>query len=231
MALVKAARECFIRKCSALRCADWLEDVESIDVDKSEAVNENEAATPIVLSSSSSQSSAMASKEALRCSAKLESTNSLDSYSKDAVHREVSSAGPGTRKQTIGACPSYAKMAVDDLKRVASEFGLRTNTPRRLIEHQLKTIWEQTHRKPVSEDCAHVRSGGDVPSQNVPEALATQLRDYIRSQPAIYEPILCYRVLDFESTYAQISAAIPCKKAMLRRFFDSEGIVYTSFNN
>ncbi|KAJ1642378.1 hypothetical protein LPJ64_005777 [Coemansia asiatica] len=142
-----------------------------------------------------------------------------------------SSAEPDTYTRVAEKCPNYSKMALDDLKRIASDFGLRTNTPRRLIEHQLKTIWEQTHKisKPKDSTC---QDSDKVPSQKVSETLAIQLRDYIRSQPTLYEPILCYRVLDFESTYARICAAIPsCKKTMLRQFFDSEGIVYTSFHS
>ncbi|KAJ2707765.1 hypothetical protein FB645_000538 [Coemansia sp. IMI 203386] len=232
MALVKAARESFFRTSASLRCANWLSENDGIAAsDATEEVVEKEtaaAAAAIVLSSSSV--SASQSRSPVEdpnppisiCSAVPENANNCSETPDLPTEAD---AGSGPRKQPAEKCPNYTKMTVDDLKRVASDFGLRTNTPRRLIEHQLKTIWEQTHQISVSNDSAC--SGNDsVPSQSVPESLAEQLRTYIRSKTALYESILCYRVLDFETTYNQISAAVPCKKAMLRRFFDNEASFY-----
>ncbi|KAJ1885620.1 hypothetical protein LPJ66_010025 [Kickxella alabastrina] len=136
-------------------------------------------------------------------------------------------------RQTVSApkMPNYAKMPLLDLKKIASEFGLRVNTSRRLIEHQLKAIWEQTCGGGSSNSSAIEieQQQQATPNQQVGETLVRQLREHIRGQPGLFEQILCYQVLQFDSVYQDILRSVPCQKWMLRKFFDSEGIVYTSF--
>ncbi|KAJ2909249.1 hypothetical protein GGI21_002071 [Coemansia aciculifera] len=149
------------------------------------------------------------------------------------VLRHVSST-PATTKTCDAVAsvraPDYAKLAHAELQNLAEKYGLRTNTPKRLLIHQLQTIWEQTHGKritPSSDPPVPERAEKDEEGLQL---LFDQLRRHIRGNTCLFEQILCYRVLDFDAVYQDISVAVKCQKSVLRKFFDFEGIVYSSYH-
>ncbi|KAJ2381793.1 hypothetical protein H4S02_006055 [Coemansia sp. RSA 2611] len=122
--------------------------------------------------------------------------------------------------------PDYARKSIEELKKVAVSYGLRVNTPRRLLVHQLTTIWMQTHSNAAMAESSGISRS--MSASDPTQQLHGRLRSYIRTQHDLYERILCYQALDFDEVYQRISAAVPCQKHTLRRFFDIEGIVSNS---
>ncbi|KAI8325260.1 hypothetical protein GQ54DRAFT_2040 [Martensiomyces pterosporus] len=150
--------------------------------------------------------------------------------------RELQTSNPRERgvqgQEKILSCPNYASMPLDRLKAFAAAYGLRTNTPKRLLVHQLTEIWEQTHKKqPSSSDTVEIEGRSRTGLQASVDLLHEQLRQYIRGNTGIYEQIVCYQVLDFDAVYAIIAKHVPCQMWMLRKFFDAEGIVYSSYHD
>ncbi|KAJ2784930.1 hypothetical protein H4R18_000855 [Coemansia javaensis] len=118
--------------------------------------------------------------------------------------------------------PNYKAMDADSLKMAAAAVGLKTNVPRRLLEHQLMTVWSKTHESDAA---------GPAPPHvdGAAQQLYARLRSSIRSDVELYEQILCYEVLDFEAVHRRIAAVTGVTKGQLRKFFDDEGITSTGF--
>ncbi|KAJ2645767.1 hypothetical protein IWW40_005871 [Coemansia sp. RSA 1250] len=186
--LLEATHKAYARAISAQKCADWVE--------TRGGPNEQ---SEIVLLSSSETSSLPADPANIGTS------------------REHNLPREPKQPQPLPSMPNYSQMPLDDLKKAAENYGLRINTPRRLLIHQLTSIWQQTHKTDLVAD-------SEIGTSSTSE-LYIQLCQYIRSNRDLYERILCYQVLDLDSAYSQISAHVPCTKYALRKFFDSEGIV------
>ncbi|KAJ1938157.1 5'-flap endonuclease, partial [Kickxella alabastrina] len=162
--LIRVARQSFARQCAALRCAGWVEGAEPLAESNVDADGD-----VVVLSSSGSESDHKSTDMVFDAGIQPNDLAELpvsigpcrDTDSKSIISQPVDKrkenlepapapllSRPNSKgiRQTVSAPkpPNYAKMPLLDLKKIASEFGLRVNTPRRLIEHQLKAIWEQT---------------------------------------------------------------------------------------
>ncbi|KAJ2747040.1 hypothetical protein GGI20_000844 [Coemansia sp. BCRC 34301] len=191
----------------------------------------------------SSEAEDGASEGVIILSSSPQSDPETDQHSVESLHRvEDSPLRPTSSALTIAEkrkavvsvkAPDYTKLAHAELQGLAEKYGLRTNTPKRLLIHQLQTIWEQTNTKRPSADIT-----SKLPDTAVPERadedvqpLFDQLRRHIRGNIDLFEQILCYRVLDFDAVYQDVSTAVKCQKAVLRKFFDLEGIVYSSYHD
>ncbi|KAJ2788718.1 hypothetical protein GGI18_002797 [Coemansia linderi] len=229
MRLLRAVHGSFARQAAALRCAEWVGSSETpvpgecVDAAAQDTSSDN----VIVLSSESDRDTDQLTVEPLAAEPQC------------AVERlawlPVPNTPGVTKKQkvtvAVDKAPSYAKLAHVELQSLAEKYGLRTNTPRRLLIHQLQTIWEQTNGK---------RPGDVVDSTPVDRAperiedvqlLFGRIRQHIRHNNDLFEQILCYRVLNFDAVYRDVSAAVKCQKSVLRKFFDLEGIVYSSYHD
>ncbi|KAJ1936266.1 hypothetical protein FBU59_005108 [Linderina macrospora] len=245
------AREGFERQKSALQCAKWVdssmeEQPESVIVLSSQSASSSDAGQQ----PSDDQPELLAAHGAglPRSSSSMVSSSSLDSLSSliprqptEPIRRaeseppaEATSGVAQPRQQqpaqsnvvTHGRSeqgPNYAQMDIETLQDIARMYGLRTNTPKRLLVHQLTQIWEQMHTGQLSSS-----NEGPPRVQTNIEPLYRDLRAYIRSNTGILDDVLCYKVLDFERVYQAINASVQCDRWMLRKFFDSEGIVYTA---
>ncbi|KAJ2726575.1 5'-flap endonuclease [Coemansia sp. Benny D115] len=229
MQLLSVARKCFAKQKGLLRCKNWV-DANTADCALcADAAGDSDSI--VVLSSSG---------ESLDCELPAVSRPLLSVCNKQTTSLPTASLPPPLPKNvqaipqtearsSSSVMPNYKRLPLDTLKQMAADYGLRTNTPRRLLEHQLETIWRRTHSLEDGAQLADVDA--DSGKQLAAEAsLRRSLDGFIRSQPELYEQILCYRVLDFETVYQTVSRHVPCHKWMLRRFFDSQGIVYSSYH-
>ncbi|PIA18173.1 hypothetical protein COEREDRAFT_96315 [Coemansia reversa NRRL 1564] len=241
--VLQAAHRGLSRQLAALKCEKW---VGAQNTANQEKANVNISGC-VVLSSSVSSSSSFSRKSNqpdISCSVVAnQSENPVPYVAPRTDSRSDSSPDPNLlpaqyrdyRLHTDIMKPDYEKMSIDTLKQAAADYGLRVNTPKRLLIHQLKVIWERLHQ--VSENAGPVNSNSyaqgrqELPTKEIDEieVLFAQLRKYIRGERDLYEQILCYQVLEFELVYQRVSGAVPCHKKMLRKFFDSEGIVYSSY--
>ncbi|KAJ2447957.1 hypothetical protein GGF42_005280 [Coemansia sp. RSA 2424] len=216
MRLLRAVHGSFARQVATLRCAKW---VESGDVSSVDSEGSNGGSSVVILSSSESD-----------LDAEQRTVELLRGIDKPTL-RPISST-PAAAVAGIKA-PDYTRLAHAELQALAEKYGLRTNTPRRLLIHQLQTIWEQTSGKKPSVDIVSTLPDPAAPERAAEDvqALFGQFRRYIRGNTGLFEQILCYRVLDFGTVYQDISAAVKCQKWVLRKFFDLEGIVYSSYHD
>ncbi|ORX69921.1 hypothetical protein DL89DRAFT_257220 [Linderina pennispora] len=249
MQILRLAREGFQRQKSALQCARWVESSQR-DMSERAIVLSSQSARS---SEAGGQSASSQSGLAATCGAGLRqpsgsiaSSSSLDSLDNliprqptetihptetgppveatvAAIQQQDQPSQTNASRSRPAQCPNYAQMNLEDLKEMAEMYGLRTNTSKRLLVHQLTQIWERMHKD-------HSNSSGEGTSrvQNKVESLHSRLRAFIRSSTGIFEDVLCYKVLDFERVYQAVNASVQCDRWMLRKFFDSEGIVYTS---
>ncbi|KAJ2543252.1 hypothetical protein GGF49_002237 [Coemansia sp. RSA 1853] len=221
MQLLQAARRGYWRQIAALRCAEWV----GAKVDASPK-NDAPDQSIVLLSSSESVSSLPESIgiQNIRLNAAAQASPVQDAAEVPSFRLPPAPPLPSHNKPASAKAkmPVYAKMSMDELKDAAARYGLRVNTSRRLLIHQLTAIWEQTHKNDATAGAAATESST---AQTTTQQLHTQLRSYIQGHPDLYERILCYQVLDFDSTHRQISSKVPCQKSALRKFFDAEGIV------
>ncbi|KAJ2811736.1 hypothetical protein H4S07_001871 [Coemansia furcata] len=230
MCLLRAVHGSFSRQVATLRCAEWVESSEAPipgrgdDVTGCDMSCDNSSSGVIVLSSESDQEADPLTAELLAEG----SLHGMDKSNKGLVTN--SSEVTKKRKATVIKAPDYTKLAHAELQSLAEKYGLRTNTPRRLLIHQLQTIWEQTNAKGSGTNA--VPTSPDLSSEQIEDThLFGQIRQHIRSNRSLFEQILCYRVLNFDAVYKDVSAAVKCQKSVLRKFFDLEGIVYSSYHD
>ncbi|KAJ2028570.1 hypothetical protein H4S03_007792 [Coemansia sp. S3946] len=235
MCLLRAVHGSFARQVTTLRCAEWIESSDAPipgrdDDTTTHDMNNNDSSSNsdvIILSSESDLEAEPMTAEPL---------DVRSSHGKNkSTWRPVSNAPVVTKKRRVATvvvkAPDYTKLAHAELQGLAEKYGLRTNTPKRLLIHQLQTIWEQTNGKISSADTV------STPSDQAPERiddmqlLFSRIRQHIRSNSDLFEQILCYRVLNFDAVYKDVSAAVKCQKSVLRKFFDLEGIVYSSYHD
>ncbi|KAJ2499347.1 hypothetical protein GGH96_003573 [Coemansia sp. RSA 1972] len=222
--LLQAVRRGYSRQVAALRCAEWV-DAEVDTSPKNDAPDQS-----IVLLSSSESASSLPESIGFRnisLNAGAQASPVQDTPAVPSFRPPPAPSSPLQNKPAAARAkmPVYAKMSMDELKDAAARYGLRVNTSRRLLLHQLTAIWEQTHK---SDAAAGVAATEPSTAQTATQQLHSQLRSYIQGHPDLYERILCYQALDFDSTHRQISSTVPCQKSALRKFFDAEGIVSNS---
>ncbi|KAJ1989261.1 hypothetical protein GGI25_004803 [Coemansia spiralis] len=227
--MLQALHLSFDRQIKALRCASWADDArqiansakcsegDSISYFHHEANAKNKAIAPSLLHSPPSFIS--------RDQSELESNHYLRDIVSAQAHQQPNQQQD--KHASLDKQPNYTKMSIDELKRIAAGYGLRANTPKRLLVHQLGTIWERTHGS------SSTKSSSAADKEEVAQHEATKLyprfREYIRSQRNLLESIICYQVLDFNATYQDINRHVHCHRWMLRKFFDLEGISYSSY--
>ncbi|KAJ2241170.1 hypothetical protein GGI13_007432, partial [Coemansia sp. RSA 455] len=240
MCLLRAVHGSFARQVTTLRCAEWIESSNAPipgrdDDTTTHGMNNNDrgnSSDVIILSSESDLEAEPMTAEPMTA----EPLDVRPSHGMEkSAWRPVSNAPVVTKKRrtatVVVKAPDYTKLAHAELQGLAEKYGLRTNTPKRLLIHQLQTIWEQTNGKRSSADTV------STPSDPAPERidnmqlLFSQIRQHIRSNSDLFEQILCYRVLNFDAVYKDVSAAVKCQKSVLRKFFDLEGIVYSSYHD
>ncbi|KAJ2160582.1 hypothetical protein GGH19_001953 [Coemansia sp. RSA 1807] len=225
MQLLQAARRGYSQQVAALRCAEWVGA-------KADASPKNDAPDQsIVLLSSSESVSSLPESIGFRnisLNAGAQASPVQDAPEIPSFRLPPAPSLPLQSKPTAAKAkmPGYPKMSMDELKDAAARYGLRVNTSRRLLIHQLTAIWEQTHKNYTTAGAVTTESITEP--QTATQQLHSQLRSYIQGHTYLYERILCYQVLDFDSTHRQISSKIPCQKSALRKFFDAEGIVSNS---
>ncbi|KAJ2049849.1 hypothetical protein GGH13_008857 [Coemansia sp. S155-1] len=240
MCLLRAVHGSFARQVTTLRCAEWIESSDAPipgrdDDTTTHDMNNNDSSSNsdvIILSSESDLEAEPITAEPM--TAELLDVRPSHGMEK-STWRSVSNTPAATKKRRVATVVvkalDYTKLAHAELQGLAEKYGLRTNTPKRLLIHQLQTIWEQTNGKISSADTV------STPSDQAPERiddmqlLFSRIRQHIRSNSDLFEQILCYRVLNFDAVYKDVSAAVKCQKSVLRKFFDLEGIVYSSYHD
>lgn len=234
MCLLRAVHGSFARQVATLRCAEWVESSEASipgrtgnEATAHEKSNNDSSSDVIILSSESDLEAEPLAAESL-------AADPLHGMDK-STWRPVSNTLALTKKRKTAAsvkkAPDYTKLTHAELQSLAEKYGLRTNTPKRLLIHQLQTIWEQTNGRRSSADT--VSTSSDLAPERIDDVqlLFSRLRQHIRNNSDLFEQILCYRVLNFDAVYKDISAAVKCQKSVLRKFFDLEGIVYSSYHD
>ncbi|KAJ2156364.1 hypothetical protein GGF46_005238 [Coemansia sp. RSA 552] len=216
--LLRAAQVAFRRQLSTLRCAEWVDASDNLGT-KGDSATE---CGIVVLSSSETQDTTSTSSEPTGSlgEAGPSPLPPIGRLPLDSTRDAPMPSGNVAESEPAEKMPAYLKMPIDELKSIAESYGLRVSTPRRLLAHQLETIWKQMHKGEGSGAAAQERDADPGP-------LYAQLRRFIRSQPELYDRVLCYQVLEFDPLHRQISAQVPCRKQELRRFLDLEGIVTT----
>ncbi|KAJ2059226.1 hypothetical protein GGI17_004535 [Coemansia sp. S146] len=236
MCLLRAVHGSFARQVAKLRCAEWVESSEASisgrgDETTAHDMNNNDSSSSssdiIILSSESDLEAEPLTVEPLV----VEQLHGVDK----STWRPVSNTLAVTKKRKTAAAivkaPDYTKLAHAELQSLAEKYGLRTNTPKRLLIHQLQTIWEQTNGRGSGADT--VSTSSDLVPGRIDDVqlLFSRIRQHIRNNNDLFEQILCYRVLNFDVVYKDVSAAVKCQKSVLRKFFDREGIVYSSYHD
>ncbi|KAJ2491673.1 hypothetical protein IWW37_002123 [Coemansia sp. RSA 2050] len=244
MCLLRAVHGSFARQAATLRCAEWVESSETPVPGECEDVAPQDMSSDsiIILSSESDLDAEPLTAEPLTAEqliagpliARPPAAEPLHMAEKSAWLPVLNTSAAAKKREATSAvvkAPNYAKLAHAELQSLAEKYGLRTNTPRRLLIHQLQTIWEQTHDKRPSTDAAS--TSADKASERIEDVqlLFSRIRQHIRDNSDLFEQILCYRVLNFDAVYKDVSAAVKCQKSVLRKFFDLEGIVYSSYHD
>ncbi|KAJ2873081.1 hypothetical protein GGH93_003516 [Coemansia aciculifera] len=236
MCLLRAVHGSFARQAAKLRCAEWVESSEASISGRGNGATANDmnnsdcsssSSDIIILSSESDLEAEPLTAEPLA----VEPLHRVDKSTRRPVSNMLAVAKKHKTAAAIVKAPDYTKLAHAELQSLAEKYGLRTNTPKRLLIHQLQTIWEQTNGRRSGADT--VSTSCDLAPERIDDVqlLFSRIRQHIRNNHDLFEQILCYRVLNFDAVYKDVSAAVKCQKSVLRKFFDLEGIVYSSYHD
>ncbi|KAJ2026213.1 hypothetical protein IWW57_003115 [Coemansia sp. S610] len=202
MRLLRAVHGSFARQAAALRCAEWVGSSETpVPGECVDAAAQDTSSDNVIVLSSESD----------RDTDQL-TVEPLAAEPQCAVERltwlPVPNTPGVTKKQkvtvAVGKAPNYAKLAHVELRSLAEKPG------------------DVVDSTPVDRAPERIE---DV------QLLFGRIRQHIRHNNDLFEQILCYRVLNFDAVYRDVSAAVKCQKSVLRKFFDLEGIVYSSYHD